>query len=105
MTACHVLRCRQLHMLLPDWLPTYWLKVVSQPWEGDVTMVLPSLVWQIKKAVSNPTQEELREAVKLVSVLLCPALPIMKGGRRGVGALNGLDVLHAINPILPIEAK
>ena len=53
-------------MLLPDWLPTYWLKVVSQPWEGDVTMVLPSMVWQIKKAISNPTQEELREAVKLV---------------------------------------
>ena len=35
-------RCKQLHGILPDWLPTYWLKVISQPWEGDVTMVLPS---------------------------------------------------------------
>lgn len=60
-------------MLLPDWLPTYWLKVVSQPWEGDVTMVLPSMVWQIKKAISNPSPEELREAVKLVRRVACRA--------------------------------
>ena len=59
-------RCRQLHMILPDFLPKYWLKVVSQPWEGDVTMVLPSLVWQIKKAVSNPTPDELHTAVQVV---------------------------------------
>ena len=61
-------RCRQLHMVLPDFLPKYWLKVVSQPWEGDVTMVLPSMVWQIKKAISNPTPAELHDAVKLVRV-------------------------------------
>ena len=60
-------RCRQLHMILPDFLPKYWLKVVSQPWEGDVTMVLPSLVWQIKKAISNPTPSELHKAVQVVS--------------------------------------
>ena len=53
-------------MILPDFLPKYWLKVVSQPWEGDVTMVLPSLVWQIKKAVSNPTPDELHTAVQVV---------------------------------------
>lgn len=58
-------RCKQLHMLLPSWLPGgYWLKVLSQPWEGDVTMVLPSMVWQIKKAISNPTKEELHESLK-----------------------------------------
>jgi hypothetical protein len=60
-------------MLLPSWLPGgYWLKVLSQPWEGDVTMVLPSMVWQIKKAISNPTKEELHESLKQVPLLLIP---------------------------------
>lgn len=58
-------RCKQLHMLLPEWMPGgYWLKVLSQPWEGDVTMVLPSMVWQIRKAISNPTKEELYLSLK-----------------------------------------
>ena len=62
-------------MILPDFLPKYWLKVVSQPWEGDVTMVLPSMVWQIKKAISNPTPEELHKAVKLVRRLYVEVSP------------------------------
>jgi len=53
-------------MLLPNWLPGFWLKVVSQPWEGDVTMVLPSMVWQIRKAISNPSKEELYLSLKQV---------------------------------------
>ena len=57
-------------MILPDFLPKYWLKVVSQPWEGDVTMVLPSLFWQVKKAISNPTPDELHTAVKVVRTQL-----------------------------------
>ncbi len=39
-----------------------WLKVLSQPWEGDVTMVLPSAYSQIKKAITNPTSADLQEA-------------------------------------------
>jgi hypothetical protein len=54
-------RCRQLHML-----PGFWLKVISQPWEGDITMVLPSMVWQIKKAISNPSKQELYQSLKQV---------------------------------------
>lgn len=53
-------------MLLPNWLPGFWLKVISQPWEGDVTMVLPSMVWQIRKAISNPSKEELYLSLKQV---------------------------------------
>ena len=74
--CCHVTRgsvgwrrCRQLHMLLPNWLPGFWLKVISQPWEGDITMVLPSMVWQIKKAISNPSKQELYQSLK--QVLIC----------------------------------
>ena len=32
-------RCRQLAEVLPAWLPTRTLHALSQPWEGDVTMV------------------------------------------------------------------
>ena len=53
-------------MLLPNWLPGFWLKVISQPWEGDITMVLPSMVWQVKKAISNPTKQELYQSLKQV---------------------------------------
>ena len=56
-------------MLLPNWLPGFWLKVISQPWEGDVTMVLPSMVWQIKKAISNPSKEELYLSLKQVRLV------------------------------------
>jgi hypothetical protein len=52
--------------VLPDWLPTYWLKVISQPWEGDVTMVLPSTYWQIRKAITNPSKDDLQAAVREV---------------------------------------
>ena len=40
------------------------LKVFSQPWEGDVTMVLPSTYMQIKKSITNPTAEDLRNACR-----------------------------------------
>lgn len=42
------------------------LKVFSQPWEGDVTMVLPSTYMQIKKSITNPTADELRTACRQV---------------------------------------
>ena len=44
------------------WPGMRWLKVVSQPWEGDVTMVLPSAYMQIKKSITNPTQLDLIQA-------------------------------------------
>ena len=40
------------------------LKVFSQPWEGDVTMVLPSTYMQIKKSITNPTADDLRTACR-----------------------------------------
>lgn len=45
----------------------HFLKVFSQPWEGDVTMVLPSSFMQIKKSITNPSQEDLREACQQVT--------------------------------------
>ena len=58
-------------MLLPNWLPGFWLKVISQPWEGDITMVLPSMVWQVKKAISNPSKQELYQSLKQVLIYTC----------------------------------
>ena len=44
------------------WPSFRWLKVFSQPWEGDVTMVLPSTFMQIKKSITNPTLGDLEFA-------------------------------------------
>ncbi|KAK9795501.1 hypothetical protein WJX73_009996 [Symbiochloris irregularis] len=52
-------RCRQL---MEVWPSARWLKVFSQPWEGDVTMVLPSTYMQIKKSITNPSLEDLKLA-------------------------------------------
>ncbi|KAL3151785.1 hypothetical protein ABBQ38_012757 [Trebouxia sp. C0009 RCD-2024] len=54
-------RCNQLQQVLPGPI-SKWLKVLSQPWEGDVTMVLPSTYSQIKKAVTNPSKRDLQIA-------------------------------------------
>lgn len=66
-------RCNQLQQVLPGPI-SKWLKVLSQPWEGDVTMVLPSTYSQIKKAVTNPSKRDLQIAclqVFLITTLVC----------------------------------
>ena len=49
-----------------------WLKMFSQTWEGDVTMVLPSSYMQLKKSVTNPSNKDLLDACKQVAVFLAP---------------------------------
>ena len=46
-----------------------WLKVFSQTWEGDVTMVLPSSYMQLKKSITNPSHADLLQACKQVPPL------------------------------------
>lgn len=60
--------------MLPDWIPGKWLKVLSQPWEGDVTMVLPSTYSQIKKAVTNPSKKDLQ-----IACLQVGGAPVSRG--------------------------
>lgn len=53
-------------------LPSFrWLKVFSQPWEGDVTMVLPSTFMQIKKSITNPSIDDLKDACLQVASACC----------------------------------
>ncbi|BDA48233.1 Triacylglycerol lipase SDP1 [Coccomyxa sp. Obi] len=54
-------RCQQLMYVFPV---LRWLKVFSQTWEGDVTMVLPSSYMQLKKSITNPTNKDLLDACK-----------------------------------------
>ncbi|CAL5228372.1 g11492 [Coccomyxa viridis] len=54
-------RCQQLMYVFPV---LRWLKVFSQTWEGDVTMVLPSSFMQLKKSVTNPSNQDLLDACK-----------------------------------------
>ena len=63
-------RCQQLMYVFPV---LRWLKVFSQTWEGDVTMVLPSSFMQLKKSITNPTNKDLLDACKQV-LPLTPAL-------------------------------
>jgi tRNA A37 threonylcarbamoyladenosine synthetase subunit TsaC/SUA5/YrdC len=41
--------------VLPGWVPSKWLRVFSQQWEGDVTIVLPHTFLQMWKALVNPS--------------------------------------------------
>lgn len=48
--------------MMAIWPALQFLKVFSQPWEGDVTMVLPSSFMQIKKSITNPSTQDLKDA-------------------------------------------
>jgi TAG lipase/steryl ester hydrolase/phospholipase A2/LPA acyltransferase len=58
-------RCRQLMAIWPS---LHFLKCFSQPWEGDVTIVLPSSYMQIKKSITNPTSDDLLQACQQVGI-------------------------------------
>mmetsp|Transcript_39015 Transcript_39015/g.86806 ORF Transcript_39015/g.86806 Transcript_39015/m.86806 type:complete len:863 (-) Transcript_39015:1327-3915(-) len=62
------LRCQQLQWVLPEWIPTKWLTLFTQPWEGDITMTLPHTLWDLPKTIVNPTTEELLRSVKVGEV-------------------------------------
>ncbi|GFR50526.1 hypothetical protein Agub_g12795 [Astrephomene gubernaculifera] len=61
-------RCQVAQWLLPDWVPSKWLMLFTQAWEGDITMTLPSALWHIGKTIVNPTTEELIRSVKVGEV-------------------------------------
>lgn len=72
-------RCQQLQWLLPDWIPSKWLTLFSQNWEGDVTMVLPTgSYWTLRKAIVNPTQKELLDAAHAGEVATWRQLPAIQ---------------------------
>lgn len=57
----------QAQQYLPSWMPTKWMRLFTQPWEGDVTIVMPWSLYarNISKAIHNPSQEDLVEADSL----------------------------------------
>ncbi|WIA29719.1 hypothetical protein OEZ86_012199 [Tetradesmus obliquus] len=57
-------RCAQMQCILPDWFPTKWLTLFTQPWEGDITVVLPSHLWNLGKTMVNPTTLDILAATK-----------------------------------------
>ena len=61
-----------LQWLLPDWMApaSRLLTLFTQPWEGDITMLLP---WDISMQISpliNPKQVDL---IRLLKVRACRA--------------------------------
>eukprot|EP00775_Hariotina_reticulata_P005537 gene5537-5773_t len=57
-------RCAQMQWILPDWVPTKWLTLFTQPWEGDITVVLPTHLWNLGKTMMNPTTADIIAATK-----------------------------------------
>jgi TAG lipase/steryl ester hydrolase/phospholipase A2/LPA acyltransferase len=53
-----------MQWLLPDWMPTKWLGLFTQPWEGDITLVLPASLWNLGKTMVNPTTEDVVAAAR-----------------------------------------
>lgn len=47
------------------------LKLLNQPWEGDVNMVLPFTTFGTLKSVINLTKEDLLLAIQVVSTACC----------------------------------
>lgn len=62
--SCAAARCAQLQWLMPDWVPTKWLTLFTQAWEGDITVCLPASLWNLGKTIANPSAEDLAQAVK-----------------------------------------
>lgn len=54
----------QAQLYLPTWVPTKWMRLFTQPWEGDVTILLPWRLYSksISKVIHNPEQNELVNA-------------------------------------------
>lgn len=54
----------QAQTYLPRWVPTKWMSLFTQAWEGDVTIVMPWHLYSktIGRAMYNPTSAELQEA-------------------------------------------
>jgi hypothetical protein len=54
----------QAQLYLPKWVPTKWMRLFTQPWEGDVTILLPWRLYakSIAKVIHNPEQFELVNA-------------------------------------------
>ena len=48
-----------------------WLKVWAQPWEGDITMVMPASMWMLYKAIINPTRADLEQVILQVTGSAC----------------------------------
>ncbi len=60
--------------LLPEWKVSKWLTLFTQPWEGDVTFTLPSMLWNLRKTIINPSTTELMLATQ-ASLARLPRLP------------------------------
>ena len=55
--------------MLPEWLPSKWLMLFTQPWEGDITVTLPASLWQLGKTIVNPTEKEVLHSIRVSGIV------------------------------------
>jgi hypothetical protein len=65
-------RCQQLMEIMPRKLgASKLIKLLSQPWQGDVTMVLPVTTLSALKSVINMSKEDIMRAKSEVGATSC----------------------------------
>ena len=94
----------QAQTYLPRWVPTKWMSLFTQAWEGDVTILLPWKLYakNISKAMYNPTTADLREADQLgrraswerMSAIQARTALALLGGRKLTCAQCADEVCH-----------
>lgn len=65
-----------------------------QPWEGDITLVLPSHLWIVGKAIVNPTTNEILNATRQVRRTDPSCLVVHCQSRCSVVQYNAAGSLH-----------
>lgn len=58
-------RLQVVQWMLPEWKVSRYLTLWTQPWEGDITFTLPSMLWNLRKTVMNPSPDDLVHAVEI----------------------------------------
>eukprot|EP00798_Chlamydomonas_sp_ICE-L_P016949 gene16949-23224_t len=51
--------------LLPNWFPSKWIMLFTQPWEGDITLTLPSSLLGLSRTFFNPNEESFLHSVHM----------------------------------------
>lgn len=52
-------RCSQVQEVFSSRSVRYLCKLFNQPWEGDITMLLPASYNELRRAICNPSREDL----------------------------------------------
>lgn len=68
----------RLHQLLRFWPRSRLLKLLSQPWAGDITFVLPATAFPLLKSAVNFTPDDIIQAMREGQMAVWGKLPALR---------------------------